>query len=595
MAESAFAAVRVRGGSAPAVALLGELLRPHRPALSILLLLAVLQTAVSVTGPWLVGVAIDVGLSEGLAGRVAPVIGVVAALAVSAVLSGLLNRLWINRTGVLGQDVLLTLRTQVFDRLQRHSVGFHDRLGVGQVTARLTSDIATVDALFGTALTGLLQAVLTVIVIMVVMIVLDPLLALVTVLALVPLAALTAWYSLRSAAAYRDQQSAAAALTGQVVETLDGIHAVQAYNREPHETSGYTRLSERSRAVGERQVRLGTVYFPAMELIFGLATAALLVAGGFRVADSSLQLGVLAAFILYVAQLFGPVLSLTGFVDALQSAVAGLERVAAVINAPDDVPEPERPTPLPHPVRGRVGLRAVRFAYPASGRTVPVLDRLELDLPAGSTTAMLGATGAGKSTIAKLIARLHDPDAGQVTLDGVDLRRIADHELRRSVNLITQETQLFTGTIGDNLRFGRPDATDDDLVAAARAVGADAFIERLPDGYATQVRARGTGLSAGQRQLLAFTRALLADPAVLILDEATSALDVPTERAIQTGLRNLLRGRTAIVIAHRLSTVEIADRVVVIADQRVTADGSPADLLRRGVPELVALHRDAGE
>lgn len=585
--------VRQRHGAAPAVALLGELLLPRRTALVLLLLLAVLQTAVSVTGPWLVGVAIDVGLSEGLAGRIAPVIGVVVALAGSAVLSGLLNRIWINRAGVLGQDVLLELRTRVFDRLQRHSVDFHDRLGVGRVTARLTSDIATVDALFGTALTGLLQAVLTVTVIMVVMIMLDPLLALITVLALVPLAVLTAWYSARSAAAYRDQQAATAALTGHVVETLDGIQAVQAYRREPHEAAGYTALSEHSRAVGERRVRLGTVYFPAMELIFGLSTAVLLVAGGFRVAEDSLQLGVLAAFILYVAQLFGPVLSLTGFVDALQSAVAGLERVAAVINTPDDVPEPEHPTPLPRPVRGRVGLRAVRFGYP--GSAVPVLRDLELDLPAGSTTAMLGATGAGKSTIAKLIARLHDPDAGQVTLDGVDLRRAADQELRRAVNLITQETHLFAGTIADNLRFGRPDADLNDLAAAARAVGADGFIERLPDGYRTELQARGTGLSAGQRQLLAFARALLADPAVLILDEATSALDVPTERAIQTGLRNLLRGRTAIVIAHRLSTVEIADRVVVVADRRVTADGTPAELLRLGVPELVALHRDAGE
>jgi ABC-type multidrug transport system fused ATPase/permease subunit len=522
------------------------------------------------------------------------VIGIVAALVGSAVLSGLLNRIWINRAGLLGQDVLLALRSRVFDRLQRHAVGFHDRLGVGQVTARLTSDVETVDALFGTALTGLLQAVLTVGVIVVVMIVLDPLLALVTLLTLIPLALLTGWFSIRSAAAYRAQQAATASLTGQVVETLDGIRAVQAYRRERYDALGYTALSEESRSVGERRVRLGTVFFPAMELIFGLSTAVLLIVGGFRVVDQSLQLGVLAAFILYVTQLFGPVLSLTGFVDALQSAIAGLERVAIVINTPDEVPEPENPTPLPRPVRGQVRLRAVRFAYPGAEPAVPVLHDLDLDLAAGSTTAMLGVTGAGKSTVAKLIARLHDPDAGQVTLDGVDLRQVADDELRLAVSLVTQETFLFAGTIADNIAFGRPDASPEEIAAAARTVGADTFIDRLPDGYRTEVHTRGALLSAGQRQLVAFARALLADPAVLILDEATSALDAPTEYAIQSGLRRLLRDRTAVIIAHRLSTVEIADRVVVIADQHIVADGSPAELLRRGVPELIALHRDAG-
>lgn len=583
-----------RKGSAAALGLLGELLRPHRASLTGLLVLAVVQTAASVTGPWLVGVAIDVGVSEGLAGRFAPVIGILAALVGSAVVSGLLNRVWINRAGLLGQEVLLTLRGRVFDRLQRHAIAFHDRLGVGQVTARLTSDVDSVDALFGTALTGLLQAILTIGVILVVMIALDPWLALVTLLTLIPLAALTAWFSIRSAATYREQQAATAALTGHVVETLDGIRTVQAYRREPYDAEIYTGLSAESRTVGERRVRLGTLYFPALELIFGLSTAVVLIVGGFRVIDQSVQLGVLAAFILYVGRLFGPVLSLTGFVDALQSAIAGLERVAAVINTPDEVPEPERPIPLPRPVRGEVRLRGVRFGYPGSERTEPVLRDFELELAAGHTVALLGATGAGKSTVAKLIARLHDPDAGQVTLDGVDLREVADDELRRAVNLVTQETFLFSGTIADNIAFARPGAGPDEIAAAARTVGAHGFIERLPQGYRTEIQARGALLSAGQRQLVAFARALLADPAVLILDEATSALDVPTEQAIQAGLRRLLRDRTAVIIAHRLSTVEIADRVVVIADHHLVADCTPAELLRQGVPELIALHRDAG-
>lgn len=584
----------MRYGPDAAVGLLGELLRPHRRALWLLMLLAVLQTAASVTGPWLVGVAIDVGVNEGLADRFAPMIGIVAALAGSAVMSGLLNRIWINRAGLLGQDALLALRARVFDRLQQHAVSFHDRLGVGQVTSRLTSDVQTIEALFGTALTGLLQAVLTVGVILVVMVVLDPLLAAIAVLTLVPLAVLLGWYSTRSAAAYRAQQAAAAALTGHVVETLNGIQTVQAYCREPYDIRSYTALSEQSRSVGELRVRLGTVLFPAIELTFGLATAVLLIVGGLRVVNQDMQLGVLVTFILYVTQLSGPVFSLTGFGNALQLAIAGLERVATVINTPDGVPQPESPTALTRPVRGQVQLRAVHFTYPGAEQPISVLHDLNLDLAAGSTTAMLGATGAGKSTVASLIARLHDPDAGHVTLDGVDLRQVSDHELRRAVSLVTQETFLFAGTIADNIAFGRPDATPEDIVAAAWDVGADAFIKQLPDGYETEVDAGGSALSAGQRQLVAFARALLADPAVLILDEATSALDVPTEHAIQSGLQRLLRNRTAVVIAHRLSTIRIADRVVVIADKHIVADGSPAELLLRGVPELIALRRDAG-
>ena len=583
---------RKRVGSAAPMKLLGRSLRPQLGSLVLLFGVAAAQTAAALSGPWLVGLAIDTAVGPALSGQYRTLAVLGLALALSAVASGALNRVWVARASRMGQRVVLELRGDLFNSLQRHSVGFHERLGSGRVISRLTADVETVDTLFGTALTGLLQAVLSVIVIAVIMVLLDPFLAVVTLLVLVPLGLLTVWFSVRSASAYRLQQVAVADLTVQLVETLNGIRAVQAFRREAANNNVFGGLSNRCREVGTASVRLGTLFYPGMELLFGLATTVIMVTGGIRVVRADLELGVLAAFILYVTQLFGPILNLTRFFDSLQSAFAGLGRICEVIEAEPEVVEPRRPTRLSPPIRGEVRLAGVRFVYPDVAGNTPVVCDLDFTAEPGQIVAMLGATGAGKSTIAKLIARFYDPDQGAVRLDGVDLRQLSDADLRGTVAMVTQDGFLFSGSVAENILIGRPDATRAEVEAAARALGADEFIRALPDGYDTDVRTRGGRLSAGQRQLVAFARAYLADPAVLILDEATSALDIPTERDIQEGLRNLVRGRTALVIAHRWSTIEIADRVVVVDQGRIVEDGAPATLLANRSPEFAALYRD---
>jgi len=312
-----------------------------------------------------------------------------------------------------------------------------------------------------------------------------------------------------------------------------------------------------------------------------------LVFGGFQVLDGALQVGVLTAYLLYLRRFFDPLQDLAMFYTSYQSATAALEKLSGVLEEEPDVPEPVEPAQLARPARGEVRFDGVRFSYPRreqSADTTPtpervVLPELDLAIPAGQTIALVGATGAGKSTLARLMCRFYDPGVGSVRLDGIDLRDLRDTDLRRAVVMVTQENFIFTGSVADNIRFGRPDASDEDVERAARAIGAHDFIAALPDGYATDVKKRGGRLSAGQRQLVAFARAFLADPAVLVLDEATSSLDVPSERLVQRALRTILADRTALIIAHRLSTVEIADRVLVMDGGRIVEDGSPADLL----------------
>ena len=315
-----------------------------------------------------------------------------------------------------------------------------------------------------------------------------------------------------------------------------------------------------------------------IKLIGNITIAVVLTYGGYRALHGQTEVGVLAAFLLYLRRFFEPMQELSQFYNSLQSATAALEKLSGVLDEKPSVPEPQRPRPLPL-ARGELRFQAARFAYRPDR---PVLPDLDLWIPAGQTVALVGATGAGKSTVAKLVARFYDPTSGTVLLDGVDLREIPDDDLRRAVVMVTQENFLFSGSIADNIAFGQPDATRDEIEAAARAIGADTFIRALPDGYDTDVRKRGGRLSAGQRQLVAFARAFLADPAVLILDEATSSLDIPSERLVQRALRTILADRTAIVIAHRLSTVEIADRVLVLDGGRVVEDGPPSALVADG-------------
>jgi ATP-binding cassette, subfamily B, bacterial len=572
---------------AEARSLLAELLRPYRARIVGVFALVVGQVLATMAAPWLVGLVIDHGLPEALDGKYRTLLRLTVLLGVAALVSGVLQWLFLRRIGTIGQAVLFDLRRRVFDHTQRLSVSWHERFTSGRVISRLSSDVDTLRELLDASLDGLLLAVLNIAVITVLMLVLDPWLALIALSAVVPLWLLFRWFSARSSVAFRKTRETIALLIVQFVETFNGIRAVQAFRREPRNDAIFDGLNGNYQRANQEVFRLHAVFIPGVTLIGNIATVTVLFVGGVRVADGGLALGVLTAFLLYLREFYGPMEDVAMFFNSLQSATAALEKLALVLAERPAVAEPARPAALPTPVTGTVSFDRVKFGYQADR---PVLPELDLVLQAGQTVALVGATGAGKTTIAKLISRFYDPTAGTVRLDGIPVPQLADAELRRAVVMITQDGFLFSGSVADNIAFGRPGASRDEVVAAATAVGAHEFISRLPDGYDTDVRKRGGRLSAGQRQLVAFARAFLADPAVLILDEATSSLDVPSERAVQRALRTVLSGRTALIIAHRLSTVEIADRVLVLDGGRVVEDGTPEALTGAVDGRFAALH-----
>jgi ATP-binding cassette subfamily B protein len=567
--------------------LLRNLVRPHGRAALIVLLIVLVQVAATMAGPWLVGVAIDTALPQALHGHYGSLIAVTTGLATAALVSAMLRSAFVLRSGAIGQAVLFELRRRAFDHVQSLSVSFHERFTSGRVISRLTSDIDTLNELLEAGLDGLLTALFNVAAISVILFFLDVPLALVAIASLVPVYLSYRWYTARAALAFRRTRETNATMIVSIVETLNGIRAVQAFRREKRNDSIFAGLNGAYRDANRETYRLQAFFIPGTTMVGNLALVAVLLVGGIRVADGGLQLGVLTAFLLYLQQFYDPMEDVAIFYNSLQSAIAALEKIAALLAEPPSVAQPRQPVPLPTPVRGRITLDRVRFGYAADR---PVLPELSLDIAAGETVALVGATGAGKTTIAKLISRFYDPTSGAVRLDGVDLRDLAEPQLRRAVVMVTQDGFLFSGSVADNIAFGRVDATRAEVVAAARAVGAHEFITALPAGYDTDVRKRGGRLSAGQRQLVAFARAFLADPAVLILDEATSSLDVPSERAVQRALRTVLAERTALIIAHRLSTVEIADRVLVLDSGRVVEDGTPQDLVDTGRGEFAELH-----
>jgi ABC-type multidrug transport system fused ATPase/permease subunit len=568
-------------------ALLGDLVRPRRGAITIVLLAAFAQVAATMAGPWLVGIAIDDSLPEATRGSYTSLATVGAALAGCALLSGWLRSVFVLRSGAIGQDILFDLRTRLYEHVQGLSVSFHERFTSGRVISRLTSDVDTLTELLDAGIDGLLTAVVTIAAISVLLLVLDLPLALIALAGLVPLWFLFSWFSRRAAVAFRRTRETVATLIVNIVETMNGIRAVQAFRREKRNDAIFARLNAQYREANRDAFRLHAVFIPGTAFVGNLAIVAVLLVGGYRVEHGSLELGVLTAFLLYLRQFYDPMEDVAIFYNSLQSASAALEKIAAVIAEQPSVPEPDQPVPLPQPVRGALALDRVEFGYTAER---PVLHEVDLTIPAGQTVALVGATGAGKTTIAKLLSRFYDPTRGAVRLDGVDLRDVAAAQLRHAIVMITQDGFLFSGSVADSIAFGRPEASRAEVEAAARAVGAHEFIEQLPAGYDTDVRKRGGRLSAGQRQLVAFARAFLADPAVLILDEATSSLDVPSERAVQRALATVLAERTALIIAHRLSTVEIADRVLVLADGRVIEDGTPTELVAANSGEFAALH-----
>ena len=577
--------------------LLGSLLRPQLRRISAAVGLLLADQVALLAGPLLIAVAIDRGIPAALDGRTGPLVWCIAGYAVTGLADALTVSAFLRLSGRIGQDVLLDLRERVFAQVQRLSLAFHERYTSGRVISRLTSDLDSLQEMLDKGLDGFFISVLSIVGIGAMLLVLDIPLGLVALAGFVPLGLLTRWYRRRSQHTYRATRTWIARVIVQFVETMNGIRAVQAFRRERRNASIMDGLSGEFADAETEAFHLVARFTSIVRLVGSVCVVVTLLLGGLRVLHGSLTLGVLAAFVLYLRRFYDPLDELAMFANSYASSAAALEKISGLLDERPAVGDPAAPVKLPVPVRGELVFDGVRFSYggPASildpaSRSSYVLPQLDLVIPAGQTVALVGATGAGKSTVAKLVARFYDPIAGTVRLDGVDLRSVADAELRRAVVMVTQESFLFAGSVADNIALGAPRASRSDVVAAARAVGADEFITALPDGYDTDVRKRGARLSAGQRQLVSFVRALLADPAVLILDEATSSLDIPSEQAVQAALATVLHGRTALIIAHRLSTVLIADRVLVLADGKVIEDGPPTALVASADGPFATLH-----
>ncbi|HEY3879396.1 MAG TPA: ABC transporter ATP-binding protein [Trebonia sp.] len=567
--------------------LLGDLLRPHRWIVALTAGAIVVASLTSLAGPWLIGIAIDSGIPPLVKGSDAvPLLRIAAVFALTVVVQAGATRVFVTLTGRFGQAVVLELRRRLFAHLLRLPVSFHESYTSGRVISRQTSDVEAISDLFDEGLDGLITAVLSCVLVGTGMLLLDWPLALVVLSGFVPLVWLSMWFRRRSAVTYRWIREANSLVIVHFVETFGGLRAVQAFRRERRNEEIFDALSADYARASKQSSRINAIFAPGIALVGNVITGVVLCYGGLRVLDGDIAIGVLASFLLYLQRFFDPLQDVSQFYNTFQSAASALEKISGVLEEEPSVAEPVQPAPLAAALSGRrVEFRGVRFGY----REAVVLPRLDLDFPAGQTVALVGETGAGKTTVARLLARFYDPDEGQVLLDGTDLRDLPDAELRREIVLITQESFLFEGTVAENIRLGRPDASDAEVEAAARAIGAHSFIAALPEGYATKVGKRGGKLSAGQRQLLSFCRAFIAAPSVLVLDEATALLDIPSERLVQSALRTVLAGRTALIIAHRLSTVAIADRVLVLRAGEVTEDGSPAELMG-GTGEYADLH-----
>jgi ABC-type multidrug transport system fused ATPase/permease subunit len=564
-------------------ALLADLLRPHRRVVVLIGLLILAANLAGLAGPWLIGIGVDRVPALIRTRDAVPIIIVVAEFCVAIAVQATATATFISMLGKMGSQVVRELRARVFDHFQWLSVAFHERYTSGKVISRQVSDMDALSELFDEGLDSLLNAGFSLVFVGTGMLLLDWPLALAVMAGFIPLAWLSAWFQRESAVAYRRTRETIALVIVQFVETFNGIRAVQAFRREPRNDQIFAELNQGYADASLKSMRLVALYFPGVTLIGNLAVGAVLLYGGVRVIDHAMPVGVLVTFLLYLRRFFEPLQDVSQFYSTFQSAAAALEKLSGVLDEAPSVPEAPAPVSLPDRPAGaspgrRLELSSVRFGY----RDAVVLPRLDLTIPAGQTVALVGATGAGKTTIARLLARFYDPDEGQVLVDGTDLRGVADTDLRREVILITQENFLFSASIAENIALGRPEADRAQIEAAATAVGASAFIAALPDGFDTDVGKRGGRLSAGQRQLISFARAFLAAPSVLILDEATSLLDLPGERVVQQALQTVLAGRTAVIIAHRLSTVLIADRVLVLDHGQVVEDGSPADLLASG-------------
>lgn len=564
------------------------LLRPYRLQVGLMVVALVAATGAALAPPFLAGLAIDDGIRGGDLGT----LNLIVAVFIASVLV-----LWgatyaqTYLVGWVGQRALQDLRQRIYTHLQGMSIGFFTRNKPGVLISRLTNDVQALDNLVTDGIVTLFSSTLTLGGVVVILLALDVPLALVTFLTFPLLAVASIAFRIAAAGAYRLTREKIADITAYLQETLSGIRVVRSFGREERHLERMSALNEANRVANLRTVYLNASYFPAVELLSAIGTAVILLYGGYRVLEGDVQIGVMVAFVGYLQAFFDPIQQISQLYTTYQQGMAALDKIFDLLDTEPDLVD--RPDAIdPGTLRGGIELDGVWFSYGAGAGDAAVapeggdgewaLAGVDLEVPAGQTVALVGETGAGKSTLAKLVARFYDPQGGRVLVDGYDLRDLNARALRSQLGIVPQEGFLFSGTIRENIAFGRPDASDEEIRAAAAAVGGDGFIERLPDGYETEVGERGVHLSAGQRQLVAFARALLAEPRILILDEATSNVDVRTERVIERGLERLLVGRTAIVIAHRLSTIRRAGRIVVLEHGGIAESGTHDELIAAG-------------
>lgn len=559
--------------------LLGTLLKPYTWQLVGISAIVVVAQIASVAGPAIIAWGIDNGIPALLEGNASPAIAASVAHILAAVVAGVLMYVFIRWNMTIGQNMLYGLRRRLFLHSQRLDMKFHESYASGRTVARQTSDMDALAQLLNSGLDIMVGSVLQMVFTMTLIITMDLPSGVVMAGLLVPATMLTVWFQKRSSVTYRQIQTNSARLIAHFVETVSGIRAVKSYRRQQSNGEQYEQLAEDHRQSALRSIHLFGIYQPTLRWLSSITIAAVLMVGGFRVLEDQLQVGVLVALVLYARRFFQPIDEIANFYNTFQSAVAALEKISGLLAERSSVTDPETPMELEQ-AEGEIVFDQVAFRYQDD---LPLaLQPTSLRVPAGQTVAIVGSTGAGKSTIAKLMARFYDATEGTIRLDGVDLKDLRLETLTNHIVMVTQESYLFSGSVARNIAIGNPAATREEVRAAAAIIGADTFIDALPEGFDTDVRAKGGRMSAGQRQLVSFARAFLADPTVLILDEATSSLDAPTEALVQRGLEELLGKRTAFIIAHRLSTVMIADRVLVVEGGQIIEDGSPDELINTG-------------
>jgi ATP-binding cassette subfamily B protein len=554
---------------------LARLTAPYKGRTALALGFLLLATAVSLAPPYLAKLAIDHGILKGDLGALSWITAFFVVAGVATIATSAAQTYF---TGWTGERILADLRRKLFKHLQRLSLGYYERNRAGVIISRLTNDVEALDQLVTDGVTSLVQNSLTLVGTAVILFLLDWRLALATMVVLPAMAWATALFRKRSARAYRAVRERLGLVTATLAEDISGMRVVQAFTRESQNERKFKEVNQRYRESNQQTVVLNGLYFPFVDFLSAVATAIVLGYGGYRVFDGNMTIGTLFAFVGYLSNFFDPVQQLSQLYNTFLAAVAALDKITEVLDEEPEVVDAPDAFELPS-IEGRVTFDDVRFGY---GQGVEVLHGITLDVPAGTTVALVGHTGAGKSTIAKLLARFYDVRYGAIRIDDHDVRNVTQESLRRQLGVVPQEGFLFAGTVRDNIAFGEPNATPDQIVAAAQAVGAHDFILRLEDGYETNLQERGTRLSLGQRQLVAFARALLADPRILILDEATSSVDIGTERRIERGLRTLLEDRTAFIIAHRLSTIRNADLIVVLEHGQIQEQGTHDELMARG-------------